>query len=331
MSLVRLVPLIRKTAVKLREIVQVANINNMSSKAIKNFHTLCNSKVSSGSQSIVMVTAYDLPTMRFATNSVAEFVLVGDYCAMWMLGYESRMKMTHDEMKMFVGAVARAQSDVPIVADMVWGSYHSSDKKAIENAIELIQCGAHAVKLEGGTERVATIRAMVSAKIPVVGHVGLTPQSILEMGSYKVQGRDLENAQQVLTDARAVQDAGASMLVVECVPDALSRIITEELDIPVIGIGAGRHVDGQVLVMHDLLGIGEGKPAKFVRQYSDFEAQGVSAVSRFVDDVRQSNFPNSSETYHMADDVVEEMQKGFIDIGVSAPEIQSSCRENSSQ
>jgi 3-methyl-2-oxobutanoate hydroxymethyltransferase len=281
----------------------------MSSLAVKTFRTLCSNKVVAGSKPIVMVTAYDSPTMRFATGGGANIVLVGDSAAMVMLGYESTMKMTHSEMKMLVSAVARTNGDMPIVADMVWGSYHISVEKAVENAVELIQCGAHAVKVEGGVERVSTVKALVDAKIPVVGHVGLTPQSILEMGSYKVQGKDLEKAQKVLTDAKAVQEAGAVMLVVECVPDALSRTITEELEIPVIGIGAGRHVDGQVLVVHDLLGIGQDKPAKFVRQYSEFEKLGQEAVKSFVEDVLSGNFPNSNETYHMADDVLEEMQK----------------------
>ncbi len=256
-----------------------------------------------------MVTAYDAPTTRFAQNGGADVVLVGDSAAMVMLGYESTMKMSHDEMKMLVCAVTRTSNELPIIADMVWGSYHSSDEKAVENAIELIKCGAHAVKVEGGLERVSTIKALVSAKIPVVGHVGLTPQSILEMGSYKVQGKDLENAQQVFEAARSVQEAGAVMLVIECVPDALSRAITSELTIPVIGIGAGRHVDGQVLVMHDLLGIGTDRKAKFVRQYCDVESQSQQAVEKFGEDVRLGNFPNSNETYHMADDVIAEVQK----------------------
>ena len=283
----------------------------MSSTAIEKFHKLCLHKASADIASVVMLTACDAPTMRLATNGGADIVLVGDSAAMVMLGYESTMQMTHEEMKMLVSAVGRVESDVPIIADMVWGSYHASNEKAIENAVELIHSGANAVKVEGGIERVSTISALISAKIPVVAHIGLTPQSILEMGSYKVQGKDLENAQQVLSDAKAVEKAGACMVVVECVPDALSRTITEELDIPVIGIGAGRHVDGQVLVMHDLLGIGQDTPAKFVRRYSELETLGVQAVTKYAEDVRNGNFPNSAETYHVADDVVEEMQKVF--------------------
>lgn len=218
------------------------------------------------------------------------------------------MSMTTNEMQMLVGAVARVESDVPIVADMVWGSYHISTDKAVKHAIELVRAGAHAVKVEGGAARSDVIRAISNAEIPVIGHVGLTPQSILGLGAYGVQGKDFARAQAVLEDARAVAGAGAVMIVVECVPDALSRTITEELSIPVIGIGAGRHVDGQVLVMHDLLGMsGEHKP-KFVRRYANLEDSGREAVSRFVADVRDGSFPSSDETYHMADDVEREMQ-----------------------
>lgn len=288
----------------------------MSSTSVKAFAQLCASKAAGRSEPIVMVTAYDTPTMRFATNGNADVVLVGDSAAMVMLGYETTMQMSIAEMKILVGAVSRAGSDLPIIADMVWGSYHVSPEKAVENAIELIHAGAHAVKVEGGIERAKTIAALVDAQIPVVGHVGLTPQSILEMGSYKVQGKELSTAQKVLADARAVVHSGASMIVVECVPDALSRTITEELSIPVIGIGAGRHVDGQVLVIHDILGIGQDQSPKFVRNYENFENTGAEAVAKFANDVRQGTFPSSQETYHMADDVVTEMRANDDDASI---------------
>lgn len=281
----------------------------MSTSAVKSFKLLCSRKAVQGDDPIVMVTAYDAPTMRFATNGGADVVLVGDSAAMVMLGYESTMSMKTKEMEMLVAAVARTESDLPIVADMVWGSYHVSSEKAVKNAIDLIHAGAHAVKVEGGHDTVDVIRALVSAKIPVVGHVGLTPQSLLELGGYNVQGKDFSRAQQVLLDARAVADAGASMIVVECVPDALSRAITEELSIPVIGIGAGRHVDGQVLVMHDLLGIGQGESPKFVRHFAELETSASDAVARYATEVRDGTFPSSDETYHMADDVVSELRK----------------------
>lgn len=283
----------------------------MSSQAAKNFQEQSDRKITSGSEPIVMVTAYDAPTMRFAQNGGADLVLVGDSAAVVMLGKESTMEMTEVEMLMLVRAVASQNKDTPIIADMVWGSYHVSVKKAVQHAIELVRAGAHSVKVEGGVNRVEVIRAIVNAEIPVVGHVGLTPQSLLGLGTYKVQGKNLEQAQAVINDARAVVEAGVSMLVLECVPDALSRTITEDLDIAVIGIGAGRHVDGQVLVMHDLIGINGSeqymKP-KFVRHYGDVENVATKAVSDYVASVREGTFPSSEETYHMADDVVEELK-----------------------
>ena len=271
------------------------------------FIELCNRKVSNGDEPIAMVTAYDAPTMRFAKN--ADVVLVGDSAAMVVMGYESTMSITHNEMLMLVKSVVRTNEKntdrKPIIADMVWGSYHVSIEKTIESAIELIQAGAHAVKIEGGANRVETIKALVDAQIPVVGHIGLTPQSILSMGKYGVIGKDFEQAKAVLADAHKVVNAGVSMLVVECVPDGLSRTITEEVSVPVIGIGAGRHVDGQVLVMHDLLGIKDGSrnSAKFVREYSNVEEVAIDSVSAFVNDVKKGTFPSSEETYHMSDDL----------------------------
>lgn len=282
----------------------------MSTRASKNFSELVSRKAVRNDEPIVMITAYDAPTMRFARKGDADIVLVGDSAAMVVLGYDSTMSMTTQEMEMLVSAVARESGDIPVVADMVWGSYHVSKEKAVKHAIELVRAGAHAVKVEGGETRKEIIEAIVQAEIPVVGHVGLTPQSILGLGSYSVQGKDFARAQQVVLDARAVQEAGASMIVVECVPDALSRTITEELTIPVIGIGAGRHVDGQVLVMHDILGIGsslETSP-KFVRRYSEVEKVATDAVKTYAADVRSGSFPSSAETYHMADDVEAELQ-----------------------
>ncbi len=278
----------------------------------KKFQELSRRKVHDGSEPIVMVTAYDAPTMRFAQNGNVDLVLVGDSASMVVLGNESTLEISKKEMLMLVKAVAKQNmKQIPVVADMVWGSYHVNKDQAIEHAIDLVRAGANAVKIEGGKNRVEIMRALVDAEIPVVGHVGLTPQSLLTLGSYKVQGKELEQAQRVIEDAKALAQAGASMLVLECVPDALSRVITEELDIAVIGIGAGRHVDGQVLVMHDILGIGNSdqyiKP-KFVRQYLNVEELATNAVSEFVDDVKNSKFPASSETYHMADDVVSELQ-----------------------
>lgn len=271
------------------------------------FKELSNRKALNGDVPIVVLTAYDAPTTRFAHD--ADIILVGDSAAMVVMGYESTMSITHNEMLMLVKSVSRtnekSDNKKPIIADMVWGSYHVSIEKTIESAIELIHAGAHAVKVEGGKKRVEVIKALVNAEIPVVGHIGLTPQSILSLGKYSVSGKDFNDAQSVLADAHSVVDAGVSMLVVECVPDGLSRTITEELNVPVIGIGAGRHVDGQVLVIHDLLGIKDGSkdPTKFVREYAQVENIAKDAVTNFMQDVKSGAFPTSKETYHMSDDL----------------------------
>lgn len=285
------------------------------STASQKFAELCQRKSTNGDDPIVMVTAYDAPTMRFAHGG-ADIVLVGDSAAMVVLGHDSTISITHKDMLRLVKAVVRAnessEKQLPIIADMVWGSYHVSVEKTIEAAIELVQAGAHAIKIEGGTKRIEVIKALVDAEIPVVGHIGLTPQSILALGKYGVAGKDFEQAKEVLADAHSVVNAGVSMLVVECVPDGLSRTITEELNVPVIGIGAGRHVDGQVLVMHDLLGIKDGsrKPAKFVREYANVEDIAKDAVARFADDVKNGTFPSSEETYHMSDDLDKYLKSG---------------------
>lgn len=281
------------------------------------FAELCQRKISKGDDPIVMVTAYDAPSMRFAHGG-ADVVLVGDSGAMVVLGYESTISITHKDMLRLVKSVVRtneqSENPIPIIADMVWGSYHVSIEKTIQAAIELIHAGAHAIKIEGGSKRIETIKALVAAEIPVVGHIGLTPQSILSLGKYGVAGKDFEQAKSVLQDANGVVNAGVSMLVVECVPDGLSRTITEDVDVPVIGIGAGRHVDGQVLVMHDLLGIKDSsrKAAKFVREYANVEEIATNAVAHFADDVKKGTFPSSEETYHMSDDLDRYLKSGKL-------------------
>lgn len=298
--------------------------------ASQKFAELSQRKATNGDDPIVMVTAYDAPTMRFAHGG-ADIVLVGDSAAMVVLGHDSTISITHKDMLRLVKSVVRAngqsENQLPIIADMVWGSYHVSVEKTIESAIELIHAGAHAIKIEGGTKRIEVIKALVDAEIPVVGHIGLTPQSILALGKYGVAGKDFEQAKDILKDAHAVADAGVSMLVVECVPDGLSRTITEEVNVPVIGIGAGRHVDGQVLVMHDLLGIKDDsrKPAKFVREYANVEEIAIGAVAKFAQDVKDGSFPSSEETYHMSDDLDLYLKSNKT--GITSPEPNS--REDS--
>jgi 3-methyl-2-oxobutanoate hydroxymethyltransferase len=182
-------------------------------------------------------------------------------------------------------------------------SYHVTSSETVQNAATLVRAGAGAVKLEGGRKRLEAVKAILDAEIPVMGHVGLTPQSIHAFGGFKVQGKTIDAARAIVDDAVALADAGCFAIVLECVPDAVARLVTETIPVPTIGIGAGRHCDGQVLVYHDLLGLQDWLRPKFVRRYANFHAEGVAAVSRFAADVRSGRFPSSEETYHVADDV----------------------------
>jgi len=192
-----------------------------------------------------------------------------------------------------------------IVADLPWMSYHVSTEETVRNAAELIRAGAQSVKLEGGRKRLPMIEALISAEIPVMGHLGLTPQSLHAMGGYKVQARKSEAALELLADAKALQHAGCFSIVLEGVPDEVARMVTESLDIPTIGIGAGRQCDGQVLVFHDLLGLEDRVPAKFVRRYASLKDDAVVAVRQFAEDVRSGAFPDDSESYHLSEQQAE--------------------------
>jgi 3-methyl-2-oxobutanoate hydroxymethyltransferase len=256
---------------------------------------------------VVMVTAYDAPSARAVDAAGADVILVGDSLAMVVLGYEDTLQVTTDDIAHHVAAVARTQPRALVVADMPWMSYHVSREETVRNAAALVRAGAGAVKLEGGAKRVETIRAILDAEIPVMGHVGLTPQSIHALGGFRVQGRQLDAARALAEDAVAVAEAGAFAMVLECVPDGVARIVTESVAVPTIGIGAGRHCDGQVLVYHDLLGIAAPgrKAPKFVRRYASMEDEATAAIARFCDDVRAGRFPSSAETYHMTDQMAE--------------------------
>ena len=215
---------------------------------------------------LVMVTAYDAPTARTVDAAGADLILVGDTLAMVVLGYDDTLQVTTDEMAHHVGAVARTKPNALVVGDLPWLSYHVSTQETVHNAARLIRAGAGAVKLEGGRKRLGAIQAILDAEIPVMGHIGLTPQSIHAMGGFKVQGKELDAAKTLADDAVALADAGCFAIVLECVPDGVARIITEAIGVPTIGIGAGRHCDGQVLVWHDMLGFsGHGTPHAEVR------------------------------------------------------------------
>jgi 3-methyl-2-oxobutanoate hydroxymethyltransferase len=257
-------------------------------------------KVRDGSDPLVMVTAYDAPGARMADEAGVDLILVGDSVAMVVLGYDDTLQVTIEDMAHHTAAVARAKPDCLIVGDLPWMSYHVDPADTVRNAATLIRSGAQAVKLEGGAKRVPMVEAIVDAEIPVMGHIGLTPQSVHAMGGFKVQGRQSEAALRLVDDAKALQHAGCFALVLEGVPDAVAQMVTGALDIPTIGIGAGAGCDGQVLVFHDVLGIEDRVTPKFVRRYASLKTDGVSALRAFADDVRSGRFPNDDESYHLA-------------------------------
>ena len=255
-------------------------------------------KRSGGSTPFTMVTAYDEPSARLADAAGVDLLLVGDSVGNTVLGRPDTLSVTVDEMAHHTRAVAAASPSALIVADMPWMSYHLDPMDAVRNAATLIRAGAGCVKLEGGANRAAAIAAITAAEIPVMGHLGLTPQSLLAMGGFKVQGKTKDAAAKLLADAEVIQDAGCFAVVLEGIPDVVANTITEALAIPTIGIGAGAGTDGQVLVFHDLLGLGNRTPAKFVRTYADIGTQITGAISAFVADVASGAFPSDAETYH---------------------------------
>jgi 3-methyl-2-oxobutanoate hydroxymethyltransferase len=245
-----------------------------------------------------MVTAYDTPFARTVDEAGVDAILVGDSVAENVLGLSSTLQVTVEEMRHHVAAVARAQPAALIVADLPWMSYHVDIPDTLRNAALLIRAGAEAVKLEGGRRRLPVVHALIDAEIPVMGHLGLTPQSVNAMGGLRVQGRDFESATAIELDAKSLADAGCFAIVLEGVPDVLANRITASIPVPTIGIGAGAACDGQVLVLHDIIGLSGRTPAKFVRQYADVRTVVREAVSAFASDVRSGAFPSDAETYH---------------------------------
>jgi len=247
---------------------------------------------------LVVLTAYDAASTNVAEAGNVDALLVGDSLANVLLGYESTMRVTMDEMLHHARAVGRVRERALLIADMPWMSYHLGAHDAVANAARFVrEAGADAVKLEGGAKRVEVIRAILDAEIPVMGHLGLTPQSVLGMGGYRVQGRDDETAEALVRDARALAEAGVFGIVLEGIPGDLAARISAEVDVPTIGIGAGSSCDGQVLVYHDLLGMLDGASPKFVRRYAEIREQQIEAVRRWVNDVREGGFPGADETY----------------------------------
>lgn len=257
---------------------------------------------------LVCLTAYDYPTARLVDEAGIDVILVGDSLGNVVLGYGNTVPVTLEEMITHVKAVRRAVQRALLVADMPYGSFHTGADEAVKNALRLVkEGGAEAVKLEGGHKRVHLVKRLVDEEIAVMGHIGLTPQSINKLGAYRVQGKTAAAARQLLDDARAMEDAGAFALVLEVVPREIAKLITESISIPTIGIGAGVHCDIQVLVLHDMLGLSFGKQARFVRPYANMHHIITDAVSRFAEDVRNGTYPSEDESYGLPSEAADEL------------------------
>ena len=257
---------------------------------------------------LVCLTAYDYPTARVVDEAGIDVILVGDSLGNVVLGYGNTVPVTLDEILIHVKAVRRAVQRALLVADMPYGSFHTGADDAVKNALRLIkEGGAEAIKLEGGHKRVSLVKRLVDEEIAVMGHIGLTPQSINKLGAYHVQGKTAKAAQELIDDARALEDAGAFAVVLEVVPREIAKRITESIKIPTIGIGAGVHCDIQVLVFHDMIGFSFGKQARFVRPYANLRETITDAVSRFAEDVRNGTYPADRESYGLPADAANEM------------------------
>jgi 3-methyl-2-oxobutanoate hydroxymethyltransferase len=249
---------------------------------------------------ITSLTAYDYATARLVDEAGIDLILVGDSLAQTVLGYENTLPVTVDEMLHHTRAVRRAVKHAMVVADMPYGSYHGDETDGVRNAVRFMKDGgAEAVKIEGGEKRVGLIHRIIDAEVPVIGHIGLTPQSVNLMSGYKVQGKDLAAVEHLMHDALALQRAGAFIVLLEGIPREVAAMITAELRVPTIGIGAGPDCDGQILVLHDVLGLNFGTPAKFVRKYADARALMTDAFLAYKADVESHQFPADRESYHL--------------------------------
>lgn len=258
---------------------------------------------------ITCLTAYDYTSARLVDEAGIDLILVGDSLAQAMLGYENTLPVTVEEMLHHTRAVKRGVRRALLVADMPFSSYHISRRDALQNAARFVkEAGAEAVKIEGGEKRADLIRRIIDAEIPVMGHIGLTPQSVHAMGGYKVQGKTLDAIEQLMRDAISLERAGVFSIVLEGIPREVARMITREMNIPTIGIGAGPECDGQILVFHDLLGMNLGTPAKFVRQYADLRGTIASALEAYRHDVEGGAYPADSESYHLPKDTAATLE-----------------------
>ena len=263
-----------------------------------------------GGPKLAVVTAYDYPGAVIADRAGMDIILVGDSVANVVHGMETTLEIGIEEMILHTRAVKRAKTEAMVVADMPWLTFHLGPEDAVRNAGRLIrEGGAEAVKLEGGRKRIPVVTALLDAEIPVMAHIGLTPQSVHAMGGFKVQGKVVDAAREMIEDAKALSDAGCFAIVIEGVPDVLGELITKEVDAPTIGIGAGPHTDGQVLVFHDMLGLGSGNYPKFVRPYANLADEAVAALQAYKADVQNGSFPGDEESYHVSDEIASELLK----------------------
>ncbi|WP_209122622.1 3-methyl-2-oxobutanoate hydroxymethyltransferase [Alkalihalobacillus sp. BA299] len=268
-------------------------------------------KMKQANEKIAMITAYDAPSAKLVEQAGVDMILVGDSLGMVVLGYDSTVPVTLEDMILHTRAVKRGATQTFVVTDMPFLTYHSSISETMNHARRLMQDGgAHAVKVEGNGEVIHTIESLTKAGVPVVAHLGLTPQSVGVLGGYKVQGKDKESANELIVDAKKVEQAGAIALVLECVPKQLGEYISKQLTIPVIGIGAGADTDGQVLVYHDVIGYGGGFVPKFVKKYADVSPVIHQAVSNYVTEVKNNQFPEEKHTFTMNEEHLSHLYGG---------------------
>lgn len=277
-------------------------------KERKPLNTASIRKMKAANEPIAMITAYDYPSAKLAEEAGADIILVGDSLGMVVLGYDSTVPVTMDDMIHHTKAVNRAVTHSFVVADLPFATYHGSIDSALHNAARLMQSGgAKALKLEGGAEMTAVITACVQAGIPIMGHIGLTPQSVHQFGGYAVQGKNVADAQKLLSDAKALEAAGVFAIVLEMVPEELATYISEQLTIPTIGIGAGRGCDGQVLVFHDLLQYASPITPRFVKCYANVGQQMVDGIAQYVKEVKERTFPEEKHVFHAEAGLLEQM------------------------
>jgi len=261
-------------------------------------------------QRLTMLTAYDYSMAKLIDEAGIDGILVGDSLGMVALGYENTLSVTVDDMVHHIKAVARGAKNALIVGDMPFLSYHISIEESIKNAGRLIQeGGCHAVKLEGGIEVLDKVKAIIKAQIPVMGHIGLTPQSVNMLGGFKVQGKTKESIKKLIDDAKYLEDAGVFAIVLEAVPDEVAKLITESISIPTIGIGAGKYCDGQILVVNDMLGLFSDFVPKFVKRYRNLGDEIKGAIKEYIEEVQRGDFPEDSHSFKIDKDIVEEIKR----------------------